>query len=396
MNKSEMGSIHRVYARIDLDALKHNVEEIKNCKADDAQLMGVVKADAYGHGADVVAHELESLGFDWFAVATVDEGIALRHSGIQKPILVLGYCHEYQYPEMIEWEITPTIYSYEMAFALDQAAQAAGRVVDIHIKIDTGMSRIGFLAEEESVQIIKKIYAMKHLHIQGMFTHFACADTADKNHAEHQTEKFRWMIQRMEEENIPIDIFHCSNSAAIMEMPAEHMNMVRAGIVLYGLYPSDEVDKTKLDLNPVMSLHSHVVHLKEVPAGVTVGYGATYTTTGKTRIATIPVGYADGYPRSLSNRASVLICGKRAPIIGRVCMDQLMVDVTDIPEVSMGDEVTLSGRDGEEVLTVEEISEMANSFNYEFVCAVSLRVPRVYYRNGEPVKVVNNLRRFCD
>ena len=392
MNKSEMGSIYRIHARIDLDALKYNVDSIKKCKSNDARLMGVIKAGAYGHGSDMIAHELEDMGFDWFAVATADEGIELRNFGITKPILVLGYSHAYQYDEMIRFNITPTIYSYEMAQNFNQAAREAGITADIHIKIDTGMSRIGFLTEESSVEVIKKIHSLPNLNIQGMFTHFACADTRDQEHVRHQIERFHWMIGRMKEEGITIELLHCSNSASIMTLPSEHMNMVRAGIILYGLYPSDEVEKECLPLKPVMSIHSHVIHLKEVGAGVTVGYGATYTTKERTRIATIPVGYADGYPRALSNKASVLIRGKRAPIIGRVCMDQFMVDVTDIPKASLGDDVIIVGRDQTESISVEELSEMAGSFNYEFVCDVSWRVPRVYYKDGEPVKIVNNLR----
>ena len=392
MNKSERGSIYRIYARIDLDALEHNIEGIKKCKSDDAMLMGVVKAGAYGHGADMVAHELEDMGFDWLAVATADEGIELRNSGIKAPILVLGYCDACQYPELIEWDITPTIYTYDMAKSLDQIAKSAGKTVNIHIKIDSGMSRIGFLVEEKTVETIQAIHAMEYLNIQGIFTHFACADTKDKSHVEQQITKFRWMIDQLKRVGISPDICHCSNSASIMELSTEHMNMVRAGIILYGLYPSDEVSMDVLDLKPVMSLYSHVVHLKEVEAGTTVGYGATYEAKKRTKIATIPVGYADGYPRSLSNKASVLIRGKRAPIIGRICMDQFMVDVTDIPEVDMGDVVTLIGCDGDDILSVEEISEMAGSFNYEFICDVSWRVPRVYYKDGKHIKIVNNLR----
>lgn len=392
MNKSERGSIYRIYARIDLDALEHNIEGIKKCKSDDAMLMGVVKAGAYGHGADMVAHELEDMGFDWLAVATADEGIELRNSGIKTPILVLGYCDACQYPELIEWDITPTIYTYDMAKSLDQIAKSAGKTVNIHIKIDSGMSRIGFLVEEKTVETIQAIHAMEYLNIQGIFTHFACADTKDKSHVEQQITKFRWMIDQLKRVGISPDICHCSNSASIMELSTEHMNMVRAGIILYGLYPSDEVSMDVLDLKPVMSLYSHVVHLKEVEAGTTVGYGATYEAKKRTKIATIPVGYADGYPRSLSNKASVLIRGKRAPIIGRICMDQFMVDVTDIPEVAMGDVVTLIGCDGDDILSVEEISEMAGSFNYEFICDVSWRVPRVYYKDGKHIKIVNNLR----
>lgn len=392
MNKSETGSIYRIYAGIDLDALKYNVDGIKRCKADGAMLMGVVKADAYGHGAKIFAHELDGLGFDWFAVATVDEGIELRKDGIHQPILVLGYSCEEQYPDMVQWDITPTIYSFDMAKAFAAVAAAAGKTADIHIKIDTGMSRIGFLPEEESIDEIEKIHGLKNIRIQGMFTHFACADMRDKSHVGHQIEKFRRMIDGVKKRGIPVEIFHCSNSASIMELPSEHMNMVRAGIILYGLYPSHEMEEERISLKPVMSLYSHVVQVKEVPGGVSVGYGATYVTGRPTRIATIPVGYADGYPRALSNRASVLIRGRRAPIIGRICMDQFMVDVTEAPEVSIGDVVTLIGTDGEESISVEEISEMAGSFNYEFVCDVSRRVPRVYMRNGKPEAVVNYLR----
>lgn len=392
MNKSEMGSIYRIYAGIDLDALKYNVEGIKRCKAESAMLMGVIKANAYGHGAKVFAHELDSMGFDWFAVATVDEGIELRRDGIEQPILVLGYTCEAQYPDMVQWEITPTIYSLDMAKAFDAAAAKAGKVANIHIKIDTGMSRIGFLPGKKSLDEIEKIHELRHLRIQGMFTHFACADMRDKTHVGHQIEKFHQMIDGVRQREIPVEIFHCSNSASIMELPSEHMNLVRAGIILYGLYPSNEMEEKRLPLKPVMSLYSHIVHVKEVPEGVTVGYGATYVTERPTRIATVPVGYADGYPRSLSNRAFVLIHGRRVPIIGRVCMDQFMVDVTDMPQVSVGDVVTLIGQDGEETLSVEEISEMAGSFNYEFVCDVSRRVPRVYIKNGKPVSVVNYLR----
>ena len=293
---------------------------------------------------------------------------------------------------MIQWDITPTIYSYEMAEAFDAAAGIAGKIADIHIKIDTGMSRIGFLPGKESLDEIEKISHLENLRIQGMFTHFACADMRDKTHVDGQIAKFHEMIDGVKGREIPVEIFHCSNSASIMELQSEHMNMVRAGIILYGLYPSHEMKEERLPLKPVMSLHSHVVHVKEVPAGVTVGYGATYVTKGPTRIATVPVGYADGYPRVLSDRAPVLIRGHRAPIIGRICMDQFMVDVTDIPEAVDGDVVTLIGKDGQEMLSVEEISEMAGSFNYEFVCDVSRRVPRVYIKNGKTIGIVNYLR----
>lgn len=392
MDKSESGSIYRVYAKIDLDALKYNVEGIKKCTSDKAMLMGVIKADGYGHGSKVFAHELEAMGFNWFAVATADEGIELRQDGVSLPILVLGYTCEDQYPDMIQWNITPSIDSYEMAKAFDLAAEEAGCRASIHIKIDTGMSRIGFLPGEKSLEEIEKINTLKHIRIQGMFTHFACADMKDKTHVHGQIDKFCQMIEGVKERKIPVEIFHCSNSASIMELEPVHMNMVRAGIILYGLYPSHEMEEDRLPLKPVMSLHSHIVHLKELPEGVTVGYGATYVTKKPTRVATIPVGYADSYPRILSNQGVVLIRGQRAPIIGRICMDQFMVDVTDIPAAVPGDLVTLFGQDGDAMLSVEEVSELAGSFNYEFVCDVSRRVPRVYYKNGIPVKIINYLR----
>ena len=392
MNKNEYGSIYRIHAKIDLDALKYNVDGIKKCKSDKAMLMGVIKADAYGHGSRVFARELEAMGFDWLAVATADEGIELRRDGMKLPILVLGYTHPDQYPEMLQWDITPEIDTYDMAEAFNAAAEEAGKKANIHIKIDTGMSRIGFLPGEENLDEIEKINSLPYLNIQGMFTHFACADMRDKTHVKGQIEKFHRMIEGVKARGVSVEIFHCSNSASIMELESEHMNMVRAGIILYGLYPSHEMEEERLPLKPVMSLYSHIVHLKELPEGVTIGYSATYTTKRRSQIATIPVGYADGYPRSLSNRASVLIRGQRAPIVGRVCMDQMMVDVTDIPEAALGDLVTLVGCDGEEKLSTEEISEMAGSFNYEFVCDVSRRVPRVYYKHEKPIEIVNYLR----
>ena len=391
MNRSELGSIYRIHAKIDLDALKYNVEGIKKCKAEGARLMGVIKADAYGHGSRIFAHELETMGFDWFAVATVDEGIELRRDKIAIPILVLGDTNENQYSDMLYWKITPTIDSYETAKAFDEAAKKEGVIADIHIKIDTGMSRIGFLPGEDSLDEIEKISRLPHLHIQGMFTHFACADMKDKTHVKGQIKKFHQMIEDVRKRGISVEICHCSNSASIMELASEHMNMVRAGIILYGLYPSHDMEEQRLPLKPVMSLLSHIVHIKELPAGVSVGYGATYTTSGPTRVATVPVGYADGYPRILSNKGQVLIHGKRAPIIGRICMDQFMVDVSNIPEACLGDLVTLVGKDGEDNLSVEEVSELAGSFNYEFVCDVSRRVPRVYYKNRKLMKVVNYL-----
>mgnify|MGYP002797928493 FL=1 len=368
----------RCYAPISLQAIGHNIGEVRKRLAPGVKLMAVIKADAYGHGACRVGKYLESQ-VDYFAVATLEEALELRESGITRPILILSYISPSQYPELVEHNITQTIDSPEQADALEAAAARAGVRAKIHIAVDTGMTRIGFQVTEEEADRVARIAQLSHLEMEGIFTHFSCADQEDKTYCGMQLEKFERMCRYLEERKVKIPIRHICNSAGIMEFDGYRFDMVRSGIVTYGLYPSEEVQKDRLNLIPAMEWKAHVIHVKDVEAGVSVGYGATYTTSRPvTRIATVSVGYADGYPRALSGKGSVLIRGKRAPILGRVCMDQMMVDVTEIPDVKVEDVVTLVGRDGNASISMEEIADPAMRFNYEMVCSVGKRVPRIY------------------
>lgn len=380
----------RVYAKVDLDTIYNNILSVRQRIGEQVKLMAVIKADAYGHGAVPVGLHLQNI-VDGFAIAVVEEGIVLRQNGIHKPMLVLGYTDSYQFPELIQNDISQTIYRYEMAEQLSRIAVAMNAVAKVHIKVDTGMGRIGFLPNEESVGEVKRIAALPNLEIEGMFTHFSKADMAGREYTDEQFKRFQAFALRLEEEGITIPVKHVANSAAIMDYPDTYLDQVRSGIVTYGMYPSEEVNKGHLAITPAMELKSHVIYVKEVPAGTSIGYGGTYVTERPTRIATIPVGYGDGFPRSLSNRGRVLIQGESAPIIGRICMDQFMVDVTHLPNVKEKDVVTLVGKDGERVLSVEEVANLAGSFNYEFCCDVGRRIPRVYYKNGKYYKTVHYL-----
>lgn len=380
----------RVYAKIDLDAICGNIRAVRSKIGDGVRLMAVIKADAYGHGAVPVGLALQDL-VDGFAIAVVEEGVVLRQNGIHKPMLILGYTDSYQYPDVIRNDIAQTIYSYEMAEQLSQIAVAMGAVAKIHIKVDTGMGRIGFLPDEASVEEVKRIAALPNLEIEGLFTHFAKADMVGREYTQKQFERFCWFSRQLASAGIRIPVQHVANSAAIMDYEETYLDQVRSGIITYGMYPSEEVDFSHLAITPAMELQSHVIHVKEVPAGTSIGYGGTYVTERTSRIATIPVGYGDGFPRSLSNKGRVLIRGEFAPIVGRVCMDQFMVDVTHLPQVEKGDVVTLMGKDKEKQLTVEEVAGLAGSFNYEFCCDVGRRVPRVYYKNGKYDRTVNYL-----
>ena len=379
-----MKKYDRVWAEIDLDAVYHNVVAAKALLQDNTKLMAVIKADGYGHGAVPLAKVLDPLA-DAYGVAILEEGIELRQAGITKPILILGYLPDTLYRSMIEYAMMTAVYTEEMAYALSKAAQDMGKPAKIHIKLDTGMSRIGFLPGEESLESIRQIARMPGIQIEGCFTHFARMDEADKTKAKEQFRRFMEFTAQIEEAGVALPVRHASNSAGIIEMPQVHLDMVRDGISIYGLYPSGQVAKHRLPLTPAMQWKSVVSYVKTLPAGTEIGYGGTYTTQRETRVATIPVGYADGYPRALSNRGYVLIHGQKAPILGRVCMDQFMVDVTEIADVRIKTPVTLFGRDGDAVLPVEEVADMSGSFNYEFVCDVGKRVPRVYYRQGEVV-----------
>jgi len=388
-----MKTAYRACADISLDALEYNIAQIRSKLEPDTRLMCVLKANGYGHGSVVLAHELLEMGADSFAVATVEEGIELRSNGIDAPILILGYASRDQYPDVITNKLTMTVFSYATAKDLDVAANKLNMVADIDIKIDTGMSRIGFKVNEDSVKSITMIDSLlKNVKIKGIFTHFSCADCGEDDMTMRQADEFKRMISLLEDRGIKIPCRHCSNSASIMRYPQLQMDMVRAGIIIYGLYPSGEVDKSLLDLKPVMSLKSHIVYIKTLKANTPISYGATYVCRRDSRIATVSIGYADGYPRAMSNRGRVLINNNSYPIVGRICMDQLMVDITDAAnEIKQGDEVILIGSQGAESISVEEVADQCGSFNYEFICNINRRVPRVYSRNGRVVEIINYL-----
>ncbi len=374
----------RAYAAIDLDAAAFNASSIRDSLAPGVSLNAVVKADGYGHGAVPVARAVEPF-VEAYSVATLDEGLNLRENGIVKPIYVLGVVHPLSYRQMAEQGLRPPIFTLEQALPLSETALSIGRTIPIHLAVDTGMSRIGLTPDDAGADLAKEIASLPGIEIEGVFTHFARANEEDKTPTLAQLKKYDHFIGLLEERGVNVKIRDTSNSAAIMSFPEAHFDMVRAGILLYGLYPSDTGDKNRVPVKPVMGLKSFVVFVKTVPEGTAIGYGGTYVTEKESRIATVSIGYADGYPRALSNRADVLIAGKRAPLRGSVCMDQIMVDVTDIPEACVGMEVTLMGRDGDECITAEEIAEKAGSIHYEIVCDIGKRIPRVYYRGGDIV-----------
>ena len=382
----------RINAEINLDAILQNIEEQKKLLAPGTKIMAVVKADGYGHGAVPVARELDQT-VHAFAVSSLEEALELRHAGICRPILILSYTSPYCYEEIINNNITQTVYTLDMAKALSETAQRMDQRVNIHIALDTGMTRIGFFANDESVETIRAIAALPFLRITGLFTHYAKADEADKTVARRQTAQFCAFAEKLEAAGVSIPCKHISNSAGILEF-SEHFDMVRMGISLYGLYPSDEVSHDTVKLTPAMRLLARVISIKDVDAGCGVSYGHAYITDRPTKVATVSVGYADGYPRILSNRGRVLIKGQYAPIIGRICMDQMMIDVTDIKgEVKIEDKVILIGRDGENEITADDIARLEQTINYEVICNISRRVPRIYFRNGERVETISYLMR---
>ncbi len=373
-----MSDYLRCYAEISLSAIGKNIAEVKKRLKPGVKLLAVIKADAYGHGALRVGKYLEDQA-DYFAVATAEEAVELREAGIRLPILVLGYISPSQYRELLEYQITQTLYSLDTAEKLSAVSAEAGCRTRVHAALDTGMTRIGFHITEEEADRIAALSRLPGLELEGMFTHFSCADQKDKTYCGMQLGKFQRMAKMLEQRGVQIPIKHICNSAGIMEFDDYRFDMVRSGIITYGLYPSEEVDKNRLPLIPALSWKSHVIHVQEVKPGMGVSYGATYTTEGPcTRIATVSAGYADGYPRALSNKGRVLIHGQYAPILGRVCMDQMMVDVSHIPQVQVEDVVTLIGRDGENRITMEEVADPAARFNYEMACGISKRVPRIY------------------
>jgi len=416
----------RVEADIDLDAIRQNIQTVQALNAPSMKTLVVVKADAYGHGAVTVAAATQDLA-DYYGVACIDEAVELRQSGIEKPILILGYTDYTDYDKLLKYDITAAVYSVDMARQMSEyAMQAAGiiesegdvsenagskkvdeldcacvanRKIKVHIKADSGMSRIGFMCDEQGVDEASHILGLPGIDVEGVFTHYAKADYRDKSDARKQYEAFSYFVGELERRGADFKYKHIDNSAGAMEIHSEGFNMMRLGIVIYGLYPSEEIDKS-VKITPAMTLKSRIIHIKTLDAGCGVSYGWTYVTDKPTRVATVSVGYADGYPRALSGLGRVIICGRYAPILGRVCMDQIMVDVSDIPEASLRDEVILFGRqygtDGsiEAEIPVEEVAEPARSFNYEMVCHVSRRVPRVYMRDGKYVAELSYIKRL--
>lgn len=380
-----MKKYRRVHADIDLDAVQFNFDQMSKNIPQGTKIMAVVKTDAYGHGAVPLASFMEPCEKLWgFATATVDEAVELRQAGIKKPILILGYTFPECYTHIVKNEIRQTIFTLDMAKALSEEAVRQNKKAYIHIKLDTGMGRIGYQNAKEAAEDAEKISKLPMMEIEGVFTHFANADTSSQENTLRQLEKFDEMIEAMEAVGVTFSLKHCANSAGIIELTDQKFDLVRAGIISYGLWPSDEVKKDVVQLKPILSLKSHVVYVKEVEPGCAVSYGSTWVAEEKRKIATIPIGYGDGYPRSLSNKGYVLIKGCKAPITGRVCMDQMMVDVTDIPEeIRVGDRVTLIGQDGDLTITAEEIGDLSGRFNYELVCDLGNRIPRIYYKDGE-------------
>lgn len=373
--------------KIDLDAIASNMDAIRE-KAG-VPVMAVVKADAYGHGAVQVARLLQDK-CAFFCVSSILEAMELRQAGLSTPILILGHTPADAFPTAIREGIRPTIYRMEDALALSKAAQFLELPARFHFAVDTGMSRIGFQVTEEDADVCARIANLPGLFAEGLFSHFATADCADLSRAEQQAERFAEFDGMLRRRGVKVPIRHLNNSAGLMNFATPY-EMVRSGIITYGMYPSDEVDPGRLALRPALQWLSRVTHVKTLPAGREISYGGTYVTKADTVVATIPVGYADGYRRNLSGKFYVLIHGQKAPILGRICMDQMMVDVTAIPGVQVGDRVTLVGIDGEEAITMEQISAQADSFNYEFVCGISRRVPRLYVQGGKTIHTVHYL-----
>lgn len=389
--QEKLESYQRVWAEVDLDAIWENMVHMKENIAENTKILAVIKTDGYGHGGVPIAKMLEQLDFMFgYAAATYEEAHVLREAGVKKPILILGYTFPYCYEELIREEIRPAVYRRDTVEELVAAAAKVGQKAKVHIKVDTGMGRIGITPDEEGLEFVRFLMGHPELEVEGIFTHFAKSDEEDKTFTKEQLEKYLWMKEELKKRNVTFTYYHCSNSAGIIDLEEANMDIVRAGITTYGMYPSDEVEKDKVPLKPAMELISHVAHVKWLTEGKPVSYGGTYITTRPTKVATIPVGYGDGYPRSLSNKGYVLIHGQKAPIIGRVCMDQFMVDVTAIEDVEFGDKVVIFGRDGKEFLSVDKLGELSGRFNYEFVCVLNKRIPREYIRHGEVVEQVDS------
>lgn len=377
-----METYNRVTAQIDLDAIAYNFQQIRDLVSPKSDVLPVVKADAYGHGALEVAQILIANGARRLAVAILDEAVLLRQQGIDIPILILGYTDGTQADELARYDLTQTVFSVPMAEAISQAGVRNNREIKVHIKIDTGMGRVGFFPDSAAIESVKSINCLPGIEVEGIYSHLSSADDEDKSFTYKQINTFLDFTRRLDEAGVHIPLRHVANSACIIDIEEGYLELVRPGLILYGLYPSDSVQKAKLPLKPAMSLVTHVIYVKAMEPGMPISYGQTYRTERKSRIATIPVGYADGFPRRLSSKGRVIINGHYAPIVGRICMDQFMVDVTDIPDVKVCDRVILMGRQGDLEVSAEEIAGMAGTINYEVVCRVGKRIPRVYSKKS--------------
>ena len=375
----------RVYAGVNLDYVGENIDSIASNLKPDTGIIAVIKTDAYGHGALPIAKELEHKDVVFgYGVATAEEALQLKNNGIRKPIIIIGYSFPSAYEEMIVRDVRLTVFTPEMLEEINSIAKRLGLIARVHIKVDTGMSRIGIYPDDEGLSFVQTALGYTNIRVEGIFTHLARADEEDKKYALGQLTRFHDFVDRVKEElGFSFDIVHCLNSAGIIELNEYCDTCVRAGIIMYGMWPSDEVRRDIIALKPLLSLKSHITFIKKVPAGVQISYGGTYETDSETVVATVPVGYGDGYPRSLSNKGYVLVRGMRVPIIGRVCMDQFMIDVSLVPWVSTFDEVTLIGCDGDECITMEDLQHWSGMLNYELACLIGKRVPRVYTKNGE-------------
>lgn len=387
--EKRMECLERGCAVIDLDAIEHNMDSMHDKLKPGTKMMGVIKTDGYGHGAVQIAHILENKDYLFgFATATAEEAFELRDAGITKPILILGYTFPYSYEKLTQLEIRPAVFRRDMADELCKAAAKTGKKIKVHIKVDTGMGRIGITPGDAGIEFVKYVLSKPELEVEGIFTHFAKADEYDKTSAKKQYALFSNFCERIEKElGYRVPVRHCSNSAGILELPEVHMDMVRAGITMYGLMPSDEVNAEPFSLKPVMSLKSHISYIKTIHLGQSVSYGGLFIADRDTLVATVPLGYGDGYPRMLTGKGHVLINGTKCPILGRICMDQFMVDVTHVEGVKEGNEVVLLGSQGNETITAEEIGNLSGRFNYEFVCLITKRVPRAYIYKGEVVYI---------
>lgn len=382
MNKDVMTN-YRCFAAVDLSAIDHNLTQLAKRIPAGVKVMAVVKADAYGHGSVPVAKHIEPR-VDAFAVAALEEAVELRQAGIAKDILILAYTSKSGYKMLVQENITATIYDLQEAKALSDTALSLGKKAKVHIAVDTGMGRIGFMPTEESADAVAEIAALPGLFVEGMFSHYACADMADKTETLEQMRLFDRFGDMLQIRGVDIPVKHISNSAGTLDMPRQY-NMCRLGIVIYGLFPSEEVNKAGISLRPAMEVASHVIHVKTVEPGCKIGYGHIYTAPTRQKIATVAIGYADGYNRSYTGVGYVLIRGKKAPVTGRVCMDLIMVDVTDIPDVQVDDLAVVLGQSGDARITAEELGAMCNSINYEVVCTLMPRVRRIYYIDGKIV-----------